>query len=138
MWIARSWVRKASAIIDSCPRALHLDEHAVDVVVDQAAQPEPGRERVHERPEADPLDDSLDPDGRPDHGGHGLAALPGGLVEVGLDFHGDLVAQLERAEESRVRRYAKRRLPNRRASLESAGGRAVELQAQRPRPAVQR
>ncbi len=47
-------------------RALDLGEHPVDVVADQPGEAEPGRQRVHEGPEADSLDDALHPDGRPD------------------------------------------------------------------------
>ena len=61
------------------PGALHLGEHAVDVVADQAREAQAGRQRVHEGPEADSLDDALHPDGRPDSRGHGSGrchALP--------------------------------------------------------------
>jgi hypothetical protein len=47
-------------------RPLDLGEYPVDVVADQPAEPEARRQRVHERPEADSLDDALDPDRRPD------------------------------------------------------------------------
>ena len=60
---SRSSARRNSA--DRRRRAFHLGEHPVDVVTDQAGEAEPGRQRVHEGPEADPLDDALHPDGRP-------------------------------------------------------------------------
>ena len=47
-----------------CP--FDLDEHPVHVVAHQAAEAEPGGQRVHERAEADALNDALDPDTGPD------------------------------------------------------------------------
>jgi hypothetical protein len=46
---------------DGVGRPLHLAEHAAGVVADQPGQAQPGGELVHERPEADPLHDPLDP-----------------------------------------------------------------------------
>ena len=57
---------------------LDLSEHPVGVVADHAAEPEAGGERVHERTEADPLDDSLDPDRRPDPLVHPSSVATGG------------------------------------------------------------
>ena len=58
--------------------SLDLGEHPVDVVADQAAEPEAGRERVHERPEAHSLDDPLDADRRPDPLAHPSSVATGG------------------------------------------------------------
>ncbi|GLY40864.1 hypothetical protein Amsp01_068870 [Amycolatopsis sp. NBRC 101858] len=46
-------------------RAFSLDEDAVDIVPDKAADPEPARELVDEGPKPDALDDSGDPDRHP-------------------------------------------------------------------------
>ena len=66
-------------------RTFDLGEHPVDVVADQAAEPEAGRQRVHERAEADPLDDPLHPDSHPDGGpDEGPSALRRAQVDLEL------------------------------------------------------
>ena len=51
-------------------RPLDLDEHAVQVVADEPAEAQPGRQGVHERAEADALDDPLHPNRRSDKLAH--------------------------------------------------------------------
>ncbi len=58
--------QRAQECLHGRGRSLDLGEYPVHVVADQPAEPEAGRQRVHERPEADSLDDALDPDRRPD------------------------------------------------------------------------
>jgi hypothetical protein len=52
----------AEKALDRVRLTLDLDEHAAFVVPDEAAEREPMRHRVHERPEAHPLDDTADLD----------------------------------------------------------------------------
>ena len=62
----RVMLERREEIEDARRRALDLDEHAGRVVAHVAGQPEPGRQRVDERPEAHPLDNALDLDQRAD------------------------------------------------------------------------
>jgi hypothetical protein len=63
--------------------SLDLGEHAVDVVANVAAQPEPGRDGVHERPEAHALNDAGNPDERPDPlAHHSSVALPDAVPHI--------------------------------------------------------
>ena len=52
-----------------------LDEHPVEVVADEPGQAQPGGQGVHERAEADALDDPLHPDRRPDQPAHPKAPI---------------------------------------------------------------
>ena len=59
--------------------SLDLDHDAAGIVGDEAGQPEPGGDAVNERPEADSLDDTLDPDPEP-HGHARLRVTPRSLL----------------------------------------------------------
>src|SRR5215469_13966720 len=69
-----------------------------------------------------------------------VAGLPASvlyLLDPDVELDGDLILELERAEESRVRGDAEVRLPHRGAATEMAGARAGDLQPERPRRAAQ-
>src|SRR5579862_6548739 len=58
-------------------------------------------------------------------------------LETDVELDGDLVLELQRAEESRVRGDAEVRLPYRGAAAEMSGSGAGDLQPERPRRAAQ-
>ena len=73
-------LKQDQELADGLGAAFDLSEDAVDVVADQAGEAEARRERVDERPEADALDDALNPDRGPDYFAHDFVGHDPSLI----------------------------------------------------------